>query len=405
MGHVKAVIFGVRNVLVRDANCNSSAMPDHLDDVINLINYLIGKKIKCIILSNHSWVIKNEDGTTTDVRSILAELMPGIHSHFQFDEKSPAKQNQKFGEELCKKYDFSPNEVLYVGNTDTDMQSALNNHFLFCNAEWYGSTVKYGIKFSLPVDVARFIDVFGFRQHLWSFEYEDSDIEFYSLAPYGWLGLNRNNKFYCMHAKHSKYNAADADFWCKYVLSTIFFQGLLSKFDYLTVYPKHTAGHGNAMMDGHLRDFGGAIRKAYLEDLLIRNMNVKSSSSERVARREPSIDTQLGSVTLNRFPLKPFEQVPYKTKPVTRGKTVLVLDDICTAGHAFETARFLIEGQGAKVILVSWLKTVNTNYQKMVFRGGKRSFIEIPYSRMKNQHQANVELDKQLKLYTEWNWT
>jgi hypoxanthine phosphoribosyltransferase len=44
---------------------------------------------------------------------------------------------------------------------------------------------------------------------------------------------------------------------------------------------------------------------------------------------------------------------------------VLIVDDFCTEGNSFETARAYIENTGATAICLAWLKTINTDYREI----------------------------------------
>ena len=53
------------------------------------------------------------------------------------------------------------------------MISAVNGGLLFLNACWYNKSVEYGFQFSEPKELAKFFDVFCFREHWWHFKIED----------------------------------------------------------------------------------------------------------------------------------------------------------------------------------------------------------------------------------------
>ena len=75
-----------------------------------------------------------------------------------------------------------------------------------------------------------------------------------------------------------------------------------------------------------------------------------------------ALENQLRTIKLNPTPLRGVNGAPYKATPVKTGKTVLLVDDICTEGNSFEAGRTFIRATGADTICLSWLKTINTNY-------------------------------------------
>ena len=100
---------------------------------------------------------------------------------------------------------------------------------------------------------------------------------------------------------------------------------------------------------------------------------------------------------------------------MSHNKTILLIDDICTRGYSLESARKYIEATGAKVISVSWLKTINTDiellgdigrfdpYQPNTFTGAP---VSKTYSYHRNivDHLAPSELRLQFSRYENWDW-
>jgi hypothetical protein len=103
-------------------------------------------------------------------------------------------------------------------------------------------------------------------------------------------------------------------------------------------------------------------QRRYLPDLIVRHATATKSQSARIAGNAVDHLNQLGTIRLEKLPVKSKSGERYKSSPIKSGKTVLIVDDICTEGNSFESARALIEKARANCILLAWLKTINKDY-------------------------------------------
>ena len=104
-----------------------------------------------------------------------------------------------------------------------------------------------------------------------------------------------------------------------------------------------------------------SLHRQYLPDLVIRHAKAQKSQSARAAGGAVDIQNQLSTIRLNRLPKKGPDGEPYKNNPLGKGKTVPLVDDICTQGNSFEAGRAFIEKTGANVICL--IKTINSDYR------------------------------------------
>ena len=73
------------------------------------------------------------------------------------------------------------------------------------------------------------------------------------------------------------------------------------------------------------------------------------------------------------------------------GKTVLIVDDICTQGHSLEAARAFAQAAGARVISLCWLKTPGPNdYNRII---GLEPQIKRPFAKY-------VPIEQQIAVYS-----
>jgi hypothetical protein len=401
---LKALIFGDRNV-IQDGK--------HFSEIKQLFRFLISKDIVPIIYSN--------DLTPERVRlekSINENYSNKVVWYIAERDATPKKPKADAIGYVLSKMWLEKNEVIYVGNTDTDMQTAVNGGVLFLNATWYGKNNDYGFEFDSPFEIARFVDIFCLRDNLWFYHINSDNLEYYSPGTYAYL---EQQYTYSRDAKEAaKYGRGKPDFWIKYLLSTVYFSGLCDQIDYIAPYPGHEKDSILKLMrleevEKTVADFAKCFRINYLRDLIIRHTTSLPSSQTRNKGGSLNHRNQLQTISLNRLPLKNLKGERYKSCPLKTGKTVLILDDICTEGYSFEAARVYIEQTGAKVICLSLLKTIGKNYTQIGNIGSFSPFqanpdlvpervILHPYSRYTLDSSTHQEITSKLEAYDSWQW-
>ncbi len=127
---------------------------------------------------------------------------------------------------------------------------------------------------------------------------------------------------------------------------------------------------------------------------------------------------QLNSICLNAKPSRIVKGEPkaYANFPIKTGKTVLVIDDVCTKGFSFEAARAYLTATGADVVCVAFLKALKNDYDALgsitlpngPFRGNKigstRTAKIYGHSKHVVDSAAPSELTERLKRYQNWDW-
>jgi len=92
------------------------------------------------------------------------------------------------------------------------------------------------------------------------------------------------------------------------------------------------------------------------------------------------------------------------------------IDDICTNGYSLEAARAYIEQTGAKVVCMSWLKTINTEYKEIRAMRKFDPFVadtftaepqqmSHPYAGYVADRIAPEEVTQKLRAYDAWKWS
>ncbi|EPO2189901.1 phosphoribosyl transferase [Escherichia coli] len=407
MSKIKGVILSVEDILVPKGKIDSEIFAE----VDKLIRYFRTKKIEFVVFTNRGWVVGDE-------RTPLEDVLQKHWGEFKYlcrakDKSIPGKPTADATKYVLDLMGWESTETLYIGASINDMQTAVNGELLFLRATWWADKTDYGFEFSTPKDIARFIDTFCLREHLWCHEIHDGDFNFYALAPFS--TMKEEYTLYSEDARAAaKHGLGHPEFWTSALISSLYFSGIHKMINYVSVYPGHKQGYGNNIMDEAISIFGKCFRKTYIPDLILRHTTSKKSQKAR--NEGVAIDhcNQLNTICLNSQPHRN-PRTTYKKPPLGPGKTVLLIDDITTRGYSFESARAYVQRTGAKVILVSWLKTINTDISTL---GELHDFNPYQANHFENvplgkshSYRANIvdilapaELTRLFSAYQQWDW-
>ena len=407
MKKLRGVIFGIDKIITAE----KVTKREIIEQIGRLTSFLLSKRITPVVLANREWFLGKEP-LQDALKGILGDFPWFVANRDGFPHKPYAASINY----VLNRMGWDSAETIYVGNTKHDMQTAVNGEVLFLNATWYGKTEEYGFQFSTPKDVAKFVDVFCLRDHLWHYTINNG-VEFYSLAPYStYIPEFAEYSSDAKDTAKSKFGAGHPEFWTKYLISTIYFSELHKRIDYIAPYPGHAAGPTFNVIEDPMLIFTKCFRQTYLRDLVIRHTTAPKSSYTRNTGGLLSHMTQLNTIVLNPHPLKGTGDLFYKHPPLVPGKTVMLVDDICTQGYSLEAARAFIAQTGADVICLSWLKTINRGYMRIdaglpdfnpynrqTFDANVRT-TTIPYTLGITDEQAAAEVNQKLQSFINWNW-
>ncbi|MBW3527231.1 hypothetical protein KO533_11735 [Shewanella sp. NKUCC05_KAH] len=408
---LKGIILSVEDVLLNKGTVNENVFKQ----VSIFMKFLKLRGIQTALLSNQKWTVtEKQTGKQLCLFKELKQMFPELTIFSRhLDPSIPAKPNAASTAHVLDRMGWKDTEVVYIGSSDTDMRTAVNGNLLLLRATWYNNSTDYGFEFSELKQIARFIDTLCLREHFWSHEIKDGDFEFYALAPFSTMKAEFTR--YSADARDAaKWGGGHPDFWLSALVTSLYFTGIHKRIDFIAAYPGHKVGVGNDKMNDDLMTFAKCFRKGYLHDLIERHTTALKSQDAR--NRGIALDhrNQLNTIKLNKLPTKNFKTV-YKAAPLKEGKTVLLVDDICTKGYSFESARQYIERTGAKVIMVAWLKTINTDIEKITALGKfdpykpnvfERYMVLKTYGYQKYlvDRMASEELSQQFDDFIKWDW-
>lgn len=363
MPALKGIIFSLRDVIV-----NKDVESEVFDETIKLLKFLLLNGIEPVFIGNHDWSVSQNGEPSVPFKKFLeTSLGAPVQYYIGGQGGMPFKPKKEATKFVLDQHGWSRNEVVFVGNTETDMRTASNGKLLFLNAEWHTQDSPYGFKFTSPRDIARFIDCCCIEHAGWFWSTSTNKTSVFAIAPYATYSPNHPKaKPYSEHAVDTSKNLlGDATFWGRLLAARIYLSGLVDKFEYIAPYPGHSTESNETPIAEALAILAGSLKQKYLPDLIIRHTTSMKSSTARNKGISPGHENQLNTICLNPTPLMNQTDKRYKSSPLKKGKTVLIVDDICTQGNSFEAARVYVEATGAKTIGLAWLKTPANDYNRI----------------------------------------
>lgn len=410
MPYLKAAVLSLRDVIAHAGPLDRKLY----DELGRLVRFLSTRGITPFFLGNRPWTFQTSDGKIMDLRQRITADWGEFPWHVAVQDGPPFKPKREVTEFILNRHSWKRSEVIYIGNTTEDMQTAVNGGLLFLNAKWHKDAIEHGFSFSSPLEIARFVDIFCLREHLWYFVIEDGNLRFYSLGPFS--TKMDDASWYSHDARNvAKQGFGNIDFWTQCITSTLYLSGLSGEFDYATVYPGHTIEQKTSVVADAMVRFTNCMRKKYLPDLIVRHTDAPKLQYTRLEKKPVHHSMQLNTIRLRPDPLKGASEDRYKNPPLSAKKGVLVVDDFCTEGLSLEAARNYLRQTGAKVILLSWLKTVNRDYKRIDVAKPFNPYVinkfpaNLPvrlygYERQIVDRQATGELAQRFRSYRTWNW-
>ena len=414
MKRIKYLIFGLRNLVIESEEGSSKGSIDFgspsFGEFTRLMHYSQSVGIQPIVFANHDWRF-----TTGTSEEVLSKRWGKVQWLIARKLGLPFKPQAAAMQAVLSRLGCEPNEVLYVGNFEDDMRTAVNGEVLFLNATWFGQRIVYGFKFPTPKDIAKFIDVFCLRSHDWHFSVNHGGLRYHSLAPFS--TMKPEYEVYSADARSTaKFGLGQAEFWGRYLCSTMFLTGLYRDIDYMCPFPSHEARSWRDPLRESLNTFAHCFRIKYIPDLVVRHTTSPTGHKNRHLMNHR---VHLNTIHLNEHPVKSTTTgSQYAHSPLKRDKTVLVVDDICTEGYSLEAARAYLERTGVGVVSMSWLKTINKDFQEITstngfkfdpyapnkWSGAKLSLKTHGYHSTMSDDDAYKELHEKFTSYRKWDW-
>lgn len=402
---LKLVLISVDGTIAFDGKLNTKIV----DDLARLTAQLQEGGVKTVLWSRRPWLV-NRSFPLAEYFSKRAGVEVQLLGNARGD---PARRRSNSAAPILEKYGVEKHETVLVGGMQEDMMAGVNNQLLLIRPNWYGVNIDYGFPVESVDELARFLFVFAIRDHPIFWKKESGPLDMNAAGPFSTM---REDYAEFGHDARSaaKMGSGRKEFWFYLTVSSLYFSGLAHQIDCICSYPGHDPRNPSRIrseIDEMLSRFGKCFRKTYYHDLIVRHAAAPKSQSRSASQR--TFTPQLNSIHLNPYPRSFMRESPRKTKLSLRNQTVLVVDDFCTSGRSFESARAYIQAAGGLAKHFSWLKTINTDYMEMHPLPELKPFepnevtepgsIRHDYHSGITNHEAARELRKIFRKYVGWS--
>jgi hypothetical protein len=400
---LKLVLISPSGTLVNQGQLDNKLVA-HLSAVIQRLH---SAGVRTAIWSNRRWADQQKkplEHYFTEHSGCVVECVGAGRGNY------PARRIAGSVTPVLEHFGVSRSETILVGNGQEDLLAGVNNQLLLVRPAWYPIASEYGFEVKSIAELERFCTIFGLRKHPIFWSVNDQGLRAYAMGPYSTY-IQAYAGFGSDAFKAAKLEKGALEFWHRLVVSSLYFSGLIFDVSYITSYPGHEKGTKVKAVDDVMTSLGKCFRKTFFRDLIERHTD--SIKSATAAADQKTYRNQLNTIKLNAFPRPYDDEEPRRTRIKLKGKTVLVVDDICTNGRSLECARAYIEAAGGEAILFSWLKTIKNPYLRMTPAPSLKPFqvnaiqqeaasAAYPYLDGIEDAEAPAEIAKLLDAYRAW---
>lgn len=400
---LKLVLVSPSGTLESDGKLNSA----HMAELGQCIARAAANGIRFAIWSNRKWTVNQKTPLEEYLSHHAGVEVYAVGRPYGH----PPRQRGGSVAPILEQFGVKLHETILVGAQDEDLHAGVNNKLLLLRPAWYGGDLKYGFELKSISELARFCLIFGTRMHpiYWQVSDAARGLEVAAMGPFSTV-ISAYAKFGEDALAAAKYEAGTLEFWHQLITSTLYFSGLIHQVDLIAVYPGHGSGIKVKAFYEVLSLLGKCFRKRFYVDLLLRHQDAAKSTATKAVFR--NFAPQVNTLRLNRNPSQ-YGGEPLASQIDLKNKAVLVVDDICTSGRSLDTARAYLVAAGARPILFSWLKTINTDFYSMEPAPVLNPFeantivqeppsVHYGYHQQIIDSQAPSEIDEVLKRFQQW---
>ena len=140
---LKGAIFSLHDVLAKAGPIDA----DLFTETVKLLRYLKSRNVEPVFISNRVWTVTYKDGSPPKSFKEVLEAQLGPVSYYIGGQNGmPYKPYAAATAHILADKGWTSREVIYVGNTDSDMRTAQNGNILFVNVVWHGEGSPYGFQ-------------------------------------------------------------------------------------------------------------------------------------------------------------------------------------------------------------------------------------------------------------------
>ena len=332
---VKALISDLDGTLIRDDN---SIVPGY-DEALAQLKSM---GIKLVIFSNHP---------RHDVENKIKNLAMPPDLIVTRDDVNISKGSPEWIKHVTQKIGLKRNELLYIGDTDLDMKTAVNSKVIYFNAEWSNPGYKYGLPIESPILLPIIIKNFFLKKHLWYWSVDSKDLKGNAVISRALIkkrdigvGSFKDDLLdWAKYEKESKLGSLTmSEFVFYHIIGSLYLDDSFSQIDTIALIPGH-AGDYNPLIQNSMGRMARLFRETFIPDLLHRYKAAAKSSFARTSGKSPGFQNQVSTMHLNCEP-------KFRSKAI-ENKTIFIMDDFITEGFTTEWARNLLYNANAKMVI------------------------------------------------------
>jgi hypothetical protein len=325
---VKAVILDLDGTLLDAAGNPVVGIPDMLTELAH-------RDLRIAVASNQPGAARK-----------LARA--GVRPDLLLDRASvgSAKGTKDWVDKACAEFGIDRYELVWLGNGDLDMRSAVNTKVAYFNAGWSEPDYAYGINVFEPQLFAAIVGECFAKPVDWFVALDAVDAASRPLTIRA-MTDSRGGGSPALEDRLRHFLKERLDFplgpfmfgeaVTLHLLGSIYGAGLAQVIDTWTVYPgSRRASGANPSLAPFIANAARLFDTRYVDDLLVRHTDARDSGQTRVAGGQVGFSNQVNTVHLN----------PAQCKRI-QGKRIVVVDDFETNGNSLECARNLLLQAGA----------------------------------------------------------
>jgi Phosphoribosyl transferase domain len=270
-----------------------------------------------------------------------------------------AKGSGAWVDRVCDHFGTSPRELVWLGDSDLDMRSAVQRRVVYFHARWGDEPHKYGIRVDQPEHFAFIVLECFAKSHPWWWLLNTQDnhgrpVSVWALVDGNGAGSNALKQLLLATFKDDvgpqlgPFAFRELATW--HLLGSLYDAGVPDRVDVWTGYPGHRGSLNESLVPfGRLAAL--EFRDSYLRDIFVRHHPAEHSRHARTSRQDRGLENQLETIHLN----------PSHRERIV-GKRVIVVDDFITAGNSMECARNLLLAGGAAEVTIVGIGKYGTRY-------------------------------------------
>jgi hypothetical protein len=258
------------------------------------------------------------------------------------------KGSPRWVDRVSEAFDVQRNELVWLGDGDNDMRSAVNGSVIYFHAAWSVPRYPYGVMLKAPGLFPLMLNECFRKPVNWYWTLSASDRAGRQITSRAMIDGNgagipalRNDLLSFLkdggNPRVGKFTVRDL--MIVHLIGSIYGEGLFRSTDLWAVYPGSKGGT-NKSLELFAKFASRLFKDRYIPDLLIRHTPSMDSGLSRRRGVAVTFTNQVNTVNLNKEVGRRLE-----------GKVIALVDDFTTRGYSSECARNLFVQAGAKEVI------------------------------------------------------